>query len=203
MAQADLDAADDRDADFRGERRARRCCRLRWPLARTHDLRLCFVRVLRRPRERPAAARVGGAAAVRRGPARVSRRPTGACFLDDRDDPGSCATAVRRRRPHRARGDGSATPTVLAERLAQLVAMIFHSLDFVVFFLVTTPVYWRLPHRGAERAAARRQLLLLRLRASVVSDADLRDDGRRLLGGARHGGAAGAQAAAASGSASS
>ena len=26
--------------------------------------------------------------------------------------------------------------------------MIFHSLDFVVFFLVTTAVYWRLPHRA-------------------------------------------------------
>ena len=26
--------------------------------------------------------------------------------------------------------------------------MIFHSLDFLVFFLVTTLVYWRLPHRG-------------------------------------------------------
>lgn len=26
--------------------------------------------------------------------------------------------------------------------------MIFHSLDFVLFFLVTTFVYWRLPHRG-------------------------------------------------------
>ena len=26
--------------------------------------------------------------------------------------------------------------------------MIFHSLDFVVFFLVTVTVYWRLPHRA-------------------------------------------------------
>jgi D-alanyl-lipoteichoic acid acyltransferase DltB (MBOAT superfamily) len=26
--------------------------------------------------------------------------------------------------------------------------MIFHSLDFVVFFLLTTAIYWRLPHRG-------------------------------------------------------
>ncbi|ODS52306.1 MAG: hypothetical protein ABS36_17050 [Acidobacteria bacterium SCN 69-37] len=26
--------------------------------------------------------------------------------------------------------------------------MIFHSLDFVVFFLITTVIYWRLPHRG-------------------------------------------------------
>ena len=26
--------------------------------------------------------------------------------------------------------------------------MIFHSLDFVVFFLVTTTIYWRLPHRA-------------------------------------------------------
>ena len=25
--------------------------------------------------------------------------------------------------------------------------MTFHSLDFVVFFLVVTAVYWRLPHR--------------------------------------------------------
>ena len=26
--------------------------------------------------------------------------------------------------------------------------MIFHSLDFIVFFIVVTAVYWRLPQRG-------------------------------------------------------
>ena len=26
--------------------------------------------------------------------------------------------------------------------------MIFHSLDFVVFFVATLVIYWRLPHRG-------------------------------------------------------
>ena len=41
--------------------------------------------------------------------------------------------------------------------------MVFNSLHFLWFFLVVYAVYRVLPHRGAELAAARRQLLLLRL----------------------------------------
>ena len=32
--------------------------------------------------------------------------------------------------------------------------MIFHSLSFLVFFLIVVAVYWRLPHRGQNLAAA-------------------------------------------------
>ena len=54
--------------------------------------------------------------------------------------------------------------------------MIFHSLDFVAFLLVTTLVYWRLPQRGQNALLLAGELLLLRLRASMVSDADRRGE---------------------------
>ena len=34
--------------------------------------------------------------------------------------------------------------------------MIFHSLDFAAFFLIVVTIYWRLPHRGAERCSCSR-----------------------------------------------
>ena len=57
-----------------------------------------------------------------------------------------CPPALLRRRPHH-RGRA---PAVHGHVLAQGAgpAVIFHSLDFVVFFLVTAVVYWRLPHRA-------------------------------------------------------
>jgi hypothetical protein len=85
MAQADLESADTREADFASHVRAS-VLPLMLAAGREHDLRLCFVRVLRRPvnghppPESPELRRyVADLGAYIRG--------NGAVFLDDRDDP--------------------------------------------------------------------------------------------------------------------
>ena len=46
--------------------------------------------------------------------------------------------------------------------------MTFHSLDYVVFFLIVTAVYWRLSHRWQNRFLLVRQLPVLRVVRAVV-----------------------------------
>jgi hypothetical protein len=85
MAQADIEGADDREATFAPHVRAS-ALPLMLAAARTHDLRLCFVRVLRRPvngqppPESPALQRY-----VK--DLRAYLAANGAVFIDDRDDP--------------------------------------------------------------------------------------------------------------------
>jgi hypothetical protein len=85
MAQADLDAADTREADFAGHVDAS-VLPLMIATAREHDLHLCFVRVLRRPVDRQPPPE---SPALQRYVADLNRylRGQGALVLDDRDDP--------------------------------------------------------------------------------------------------------------------
>ena len=72
--------------------------------------------------------------------------------------------------------------------------MIFHSLDFVVFFVVVVALYWRLPHRGQNVLLLVASYFFYGYVHPVVPDPDRLVDGRRLLRRARHGAVAGAQA---------
>ena len=129
-------------------------------------------------RWRPPAVPVARAAgATSRSCAPTSRR-TAACS--------TTTPAIRSRRStsyedgdHLSReGRCRYTRAVRTNAPAPAVSVIFHSLDFVVFFLVVVALYWRLDAPRAERPAARRQLLLLRLRPSLVPDPDRHVDDR-------------------------
>ncbi len=71
------------------------------------------------------------------------------------------------------------------------LSVIFHSLDFVFFFVVDGRRLLDAAAPRSERAAARGELLLLWLRSPLVPDSDRHVDDRGLLRCARHGGVAG------------
>ncbi len=114
-------------------------------LARDNGIRLCFVRVQRRPRPDgpPPQSEV-----LRRYVADLSGTSSRAA---------RCSATTREIRTTRSTWytDGDHTAgrlrqrytELFAQKLADLFRVIFHSLDFVVFFLVTVAVYWALPHR--------------------------------------------------------
>ena len=68
--------------------------------------------------------------------------------------------------------------------------MIFHSLDFAIFFVVFLAVVLGAAPPRPERPPARGELRVLRVGAPVVPGAHRRHDGRRLRGRPRHGPAA-------------
>ena len=160
-------------------------------------LTICFVRVQRRPTanrppaQSPALRRYVDELRIVRDDARraLSRRHrrSGA---DDRH--------VRRRR-----SPGAPRPPALhrepLQPAASALPVIFHSLDFVAFFVVVHRDLLDAAAPRPEPAALCRQLLLLRLRPPVVPDPDRDLDRHRLLRRARHGGVARAIAAASSG----
>jgi hypothetical protein len=85
MAQADIESADTREADFASHVSVS-VLPLMLATAREHGLRLCFVRVLRRPAGgQPPAESPALQQYVRDLRAYVTR--AGALFIDDRDDP--------------------------------------------------------------------------------------------------------------------
>ena len=110
---------------------------------------------MRRPDEwgAGAAAVPRAARCTSRGPARLHRGARRRAPRRQRRS-GPCPDSVRRRRSHRRGTRGRVHGSLLAAARAPR-PMIFHSLDFVVFFLVTTAVYWCLPRRGQNAAAAR------------------------------------------------
>ena len=67
--------------------------------------------------------------------------------------------------------------------------MIFHSLDFVVFFVAFTAIYWTLPHRGQNCCCFAGSYFFYGYVHPwfLIPDRDL--DGHRLLRRAGHGGA--------------
>ena len=74
-------------------------------------------------------------------------RPTAACFIDDTGDPAQTLDSYEDG-DHLSR-DGRRRYTDIVRRPpATALSVIFHSLDFVAFFVVVVAVYWRLPHRG-------------------------------------------------------
>ena len=80
--------------------------------------------------------------------------------------------------------------------------MIFHSLAFVVFFVVVVTVYWRLPHRAQNLLLLGASYVFYGWVHAVVRAADARVDDGRLLGRAADGGRPGAQEALSRGRAS-
>lgn len=85
MTTADVDAASDADADFDANVESS-VLPLILSLARAHDIRVCFVRVVRRPDDgRPPQDSPALAEYVRKFREYVLAR--GAAFLDDKDDP--------------------------------------------------------------------------------------------------------------------
>ena len=191
IAQADIDAAADVEADFAGNLR-RSVLPPFVALARERGLRVCFIRVLRRPVSGAAAAGITGARPVHRRLARLARGRTDVLSRRPRRS-AAALDRVRRRRSHRARVDARGTPNSSSsgwrnthDDLSQSrLRRVLHCHDGGLLAAAAS---------RAERPVAGRELLFLRLRPSVVPDADLRVDGRRLLGGARDGGPAGAQA---------
>ena len=78
----------------------------------------------------------------------TSRR-TARIFHDDTGDP-ALTLDMYEDGDHLARAAraGRYTEMLFDPACVQRCSVIFHSLDFVVFFLVFTAIYWRLPHRG-------------------------------------------------------
>ena len=117
MAQADLEAAADRDADFRANAKDSVLPAF-VALARERGLRVCFIRVLRRPVD---GAPPPESAALRQYVAdlRAYLAAEGAAFLDDRDDPRLTAIAYEDG-DHIKRDETLRYTELLVERLAQL-----------------------------------------------------------------------------------
>ena len=143
MAAADVEAASDAEADF-GRNVDSSVLPLFLSLARENGLRVCFVRVSAASRGRPAAGE-SDALRIYMRDFRAYVEASGG-FMDDHDDPSLARSPTATATTSRPRA--RSTPTCSGLRLpAQPV--IFHSLDFVVFFLITTL------STGACRAAAR------------------------------------------------
>jgi len=118
MAQADLEAAADRDADFATNAKTSVLPGF-VTLARERGVRVCFIRVLRRPVD---GAPPVESAALRRYVAdlRAYLGDEGACFLDDRDDPR--LLSIPYEDGDHIKREGTVRYTeLLVERLAQLV----------------------------------------------------------------------------------
>jgi hypothetical protein len=118
MAQADLDATADREADFAVTANASVLPAF-VALARERGLRVCFIRVLRRPVD---GAPPPESAALRRYVAdlRAYLAAEGAYFLDDRDDPRLLSIQYEDGDHIKSAETGRYTE-LLVERLAQLV----------------------------------------------------------------------------------
>ena len=118
MAQADLEAAADRDADFAANAKTSVLPGF-VALARERGVRVCFIRVLRRPVD---GAPPDESPALRRYVAdlRAYLAAEGACFLDDRDDPR--LLSIPYEDGDHIKREGTVRYTeLLVERLAQLV----------------------------------------------------------------------------------
>jgi hypothetical protein len=118
MAQADLGAAADREADFASNVKTSVLPAF-VTLARERGLRVCFIRVLRRPVDGAPPAE---SAALRQYVAdlRAYLAAEGTCFLDDRDDPRLLSIQYEDG-DHIKREETGRYTELLVERLAQIV----------------------------------------------------------------------------------
>ena len=154
------------------------------------------------PGRRPATARSHRRCGATSPICGSTSQRTARIFHDDTGDP-ALTLDMYEDGDHLAREARGALYRDLRRPAAAALSVIFHSLDFVVFFVAVVAVYWMLPHRGQNVLLLVAQLFLLRLRPSLVPDSDRDVDGHGLLRRPRHGERGRRSDAASCGSASS
>ncbi len=176
-----MQATDDPSADFGALRRSVGAAADAARTRRRAGLHAVFRPGPATPARRPAARRSPQPlAALRRAICGPTSKRTAECFHDDTGDP-ALTLDMYEDGDHLAASGARPLHRDPLRPAAAALSVIFHSLDFVVFFLAIAAIYWALPHRAQNLLLLVAQLLLLRLRASVVPDADRDVDGDRLL----------------------